>query len=289
MNEQKPLVSITCLTYNHAPYIEKCLQGFVIQKTDFDFEILVNDDASTDETATIIKRFEKEYPHLFKCIYQTENQWSKGVKPSQEFLWPKAQGKYIAMCEGDDFWTDPYKLQKQMDFLESHPDYVICGTDVKRINVKTNTEIPSNFKKNGTLLLTDILYRNQITTCTAMFRNLDIKKILLSNYIRFKVGDWPLWVSLMQFGKAYNMPEVTAQYNIHDGGMVSGRNLTKTLYSKLHDRLLLVDNFPQHQKIIKKHGNRIILHYIKQSLKLKPAYAKALWQNKILVLKYLLK
>jgi glycosyltransferase involved in cell wall biosynthesis len=283
----KPLVSITCLTYNHEKFLKQTLNGFLMQKTKFKFEVIIHDDASTDNTSKIIDEYQKKHPEIFKCICQTENQWSKGKKPFLDFLWPEAQGKYIAICEGDDYWIDPCKLQKQVDFLESHSDYVICGTGVKRVDAKTGNEVPSSFKKTGTLQLIDILYRNQITTCTSLFRNLDINQTILPNHHKFTIGDWPLWCGLLQFGKAYNMPDVTAQYNIHNGGMVSGRNLTKTLYSKLYDRLLLLENFPQYKKIIKKHGNRIILHYIKQCMKLKPAYAKALWNNKGLILKYL--
>jgi len=104
------VVSISCITYNHAPYIRQCLDGFVMQKTTFPFEILIHDDASTYGTPDIIREYEAKYPGLIKPIYQTENQHSKGVKISQTFNWPRARGKDIALCEGDDYWTDPYKL-----------------------------------------------------------------------------------------------------------------------------------------------------------------------------------
>ena len=112
-----PLVSICCITYNHDNYIRDALEGFIMQKTDFEFEIIIHDDASTDLTATIIREFENNHPDVFTCIYQKENQWSKGIKPSPTYVWPKAKGKYIALCEGDDYWTDLYKLQKQLVFF----------------------------------------------------------------------------------------------------------------------------------------------------------------------------
>jgi len=111
-------------------YIKDALEGFLIQKTDFPFEILINDDASTDSTADIIREYEAQYPNLIKPIYQTENQYSQGKKPNQEFNFPRAIGKYIALCEGDDYWTDPLKLQKQLDFLEENPEYGLVYTDV---------------------------------------------------------------------------------------------------------------------------------------------------------------
>lgn len=122
-----PLVSISCITYNHAPYIRECLEGFLMQKTNFPFEVLIHDDASTDGTADIIREYQKKYPDIVKPILQTENQYSKGVcSMSATFNFPRAQGKYIALCEGDDFWNHPLKLQTQFDFMEAHPDYSLC-------------------------------------------------------------------------------------------------------------------------------------------------------------------
>ena len=120
-----PEVSICCITYNHAKYIRDALDGFLMQKTTFPIEIIIHDDASTDGTADIIREYEAKYPDIIKPIYQTENQYSKGVKIFLSIV-PLAKGKYIAVCEGDDFWTDPKKLQIQYDFMESHPDYSLC-------------------------------------------------------------------------------------------------------------------------------------------------------------------
>lgn len=124
---QCPLVSISCLTYNHAPYLRQCLDGFVMQITSFPIEILIYDDASGDGTQNIIEEYQKKYPDIIKPIYQTENQYSKGVKVGFVYNYSRAKGEYIAFCEGDDYWTDPYKLQKQIDFLECYSDYVICS------------------------------------------------------------------------------------------------------------------------------------------------------------------
>ena len=114
-------ISIICNAFNHARYIRDTLDGFVMQKTDFKFEILIHDDASTDETADIIREYEAKYPDLIKPIYQKENQYSKDVWITDVFQLRRSKGKYIALCEGDDYWTDPDKLQKQYDALESHP------------------------------------------------------------------------------------------------------------------------------------------------------------------------
>jgi len=120
-------VSIVCNAYNHGKYIRDALNGFVMQKTDFKYEILVHDDASTDNTADIIREFEAKYPDLIKPIYQTENKYSQGIWVTGEYQYSRIRGRYIALCEGDDYWTDPDKLQKQYDALQAHPEIGICA------------------------------------------------------------------------------------------------------------------------------------------------------------------
>ena len=107
-----PLVSIACITYNHENYIRDAIEGFLMQKTTFPVEIIIHDDASADNTAQIVKEYTDKNSDLFIPIFQTENQYSQGNKPLANFVFPRAKGKYIAICEGDDYWTDPYKLQK---------------------------------------------------------------------------------------------------------------------------------------------------------------------------------
>lgn len=135
--EQTMGVSIICNTYNHEKYIRDALDGFIMQQTDFPFEILIHDDASTDKTQDIIREYEQKYPALVKPIYQVENQYSKHDGTISRIQNERAKGKYIACCEGDDYWTDPRKLQKQYDFMETHPDYSMCGCSTQWVNVLT--------------------------------------------------------------------------------------------------------------------------------------------------------
>jgi len=121
-----PRLSVVCITYNAAQYIRAALDGFLMQKTDFPFEVLVHDDASTDGTAEIIREYAEKRPDVVRAVFQKENQWSKGVAVAPKFLWPLIRGEYVAMCEGDDYWTDPLKLQKQVDWLDAHPDSSVC-------------------------------------------------------------------------------------------------------------------------------------------------------------------
>lgn len=121
------MVSVYCTTYNHEKYIRKALDSFVNQKTNFRYEVLIHDDASTDNTPNIIKEYAVRYPDVIKPIFQKENQRSKNVKIVREYIWPLMKGKYVAVCEGDDFWTDENKLQLQFDAMELHPECVMCS------------------------------------------------------------------------------------------------------------------------------------------------------------------
>lgn len=122
-NNKNLLVSIQCCTYNQDKYISDALDGFLLQKTTFPFEVIVHDDASTDRTADIIREYEKKYPDIIKPIYEKENQYSKHDGSLSKIVQNASKGKYIAFCEGDDYWIDENKLQMQVDFLEKNPEY----------------------------------------------------------------------------------------------------------------------------------------------------------------------
>ena len=125
--QSEVMVSICCITFNQKDYIRDALDGFLKQKTDFSYEILIHDDASSDGTGEIIREYALRFPDRIFPILQTENQYSRGLTNiSGTFNFPRARGRYIAMCEGDDYWTDENKLQQQVDFMEAHPDCSIC-------------------------------------------------------------------------------------------------------------------------------------------------------------------
>lgn len=121
------VVSIVCNAYNQEKYIAQALESFLMQETEFSFEVLVHDDASTDGTAEIIRQYALKYPGIVKPYFQTENQYSKHVPITRLYQYSRANGKYIAWCEGDDYWTDPLKLQKQVEALEKHPEIDLCA------------------------------------------------------------------------------------------------------------------------------------------------------------------
>jgi glycosyltransferase involved in cell wall biosynthesis len=217
MNQLKPLVTINCTTYNQEPYIRQCIEGFLMQKTNFPFEVLIHDDASTDKTAEIIREYEVKYPDIIKPIFQTENQYSKKVRISSIFQYPRAKGKYIALCEGDDYWIDSLKLQKQVTLLEENEEYGLIHTNFyrffqnkKKLRNRLKEYIPNE-------QVTDyLLEKNFISTPTVVFKkdllnHVDWKEI---NDLKLKLMDWPLWLIFSRYCKFKYIPEVTTVYRI---------------------------------------------------------------------------
>lgn len=217
----EPLVSVITLAYNHGRYIGQCLDGLVMQKTDFPFEVIIHDDASTDNTAEIIREYESRYPDIIKPVYQTENQYSKGVSIGATYLYPKARGRYIAECEGDDWWTDPFKLQKQVDFLESHPAYSMCCTGYSSYRMRDGLVRPGSGKAFD-ITMRRLMKKNPIGTLTVMFRKglLDeYQRDLLPEMPGFRIGDIPLWIFMASKGKVRKLADVTAMYRILDSSL----------------------------------------------------------------------
>jgi galactoside O-acetyltransferase len=193
---ERPLVSVSCLTYNQKNFIGKALDSFLMQKTSFPFEIVVHDDASTDGTAEIVREYAKKHPTIIKAIFQTENQFSKdGIYPVR-FLLPVRKGKYVAECDGDDYWTDPLKLQKQFDFLEANPEYVMCHHDyvVEQDGKQTvPRSIPKDYSQEE--LIGYSLSGYGIGNTTKMWRNLyspetkrDFENFVADYYLNVLMG-----------------------------------------------------------------------------------------------------
>ncbi len=222
MNAEDILVSICCVTYNHENYIRQCLDGFVMQKTTFAFEVLVHEDASTDSTAEILREYELKFSKLFRCVYQTENQFLK-QNTLVNILFKMAKGKYIALCEGDDYWTDPYKLQKQVDFLEANQDYSICWGGYSELWMSNNTMVKPSWMNqvSGSLDINfDNLFNPYCTiTLTTVLRSdaLDIKNLMKLKYIK----DNSIYILCLTKGKGYLMESDFGVYRIHDRGVYS--------------------------------------------------------------------
>lgn len=239
MNEIQ--VSIRCFAYNHERFIRQCLDGFVMQKADFRFEAIVHDDASTDNTAAIIREYAEKYPDIIKPIYETENQYSKHDGSLTRIMNAHTRGKYIAMCEGDDYWTDPYKLQKQVDFLESHPDYVMCSHLFDVYNER-NKQLQKNDESSftGKSYDLDTLINGEwyFQPLTVLFR--------FDAYDREHFASYGLSMDVILYyellrrgGKGYCLPDVMAVYRIHDGGVWSLKSLDKQRAMEFQARLAI--------------------------------------------------
>ena len=221
MRENEPLmVTILCLVYNHESYIRQCLEGFVMQKTNFRFEAIVHDDASTDGTAAIIREYAEKYPDIIKPIFETENQYSKGDGSLGRIMTAHTHGKYVAICEGDDYWIDPLKLQRQVDFLEGNPEYVLTYTGAYIVNANSEKQRWRYFlQKRYSGDVTKYLFckGSFIITATTCYRSDYIAEFTHEkSMIPFplKMGDLPLWLFLSLKGKFKYIDEKTTCYRI---------------------------------------------------------------------------
>jgi glycosyltransferase involved in cell wall biosynthesis len=224
--ENNIMVSISCLTYNHEPYIREAIESFLNQKTTFPFEILIHDDASTDKTAEIIREYELKNPHLIKPIYQTENHYVKKYKTIVQVQRGRAKGKYYAMCEGDDYWTDPYKLQKQVDFLEANPKFSFCFHDACILNQGTGEKQKriGDRKIDEIVDLKSLILQKNIVTASLLFKNFLNWSDLPDWYFRVKAGDYALMILLAEKGLGKYIPDTMSVYRIHEGGVWSREN-----------------------------------------------------------------
>ena len=238
----EPMVTISCAVFNHAKYIEQALDSFLMQETNFPFEIFVHDDASTDNSANIIRKYEKKYPKLIKPVYETENQYSKNDGSLQEILWSEKynRGKYIALCEGDDYWTTPLKLQKQFDFMERHEDFSIVGCSTNVVDesgnfIRDNQLFLINlYGKKDTEIKTINEYCDLPHTSTLFFKNFFHKDFYYcqekfeKNWKLFKGWDKSLCLFFLSMGKMYYMTEIMSCYRFVQSGKDNWTSLMNT-------------------------------------------------------------
>lgn len=239
------MVSVSCIAYNHEKYIVQCLEGLLMQKTNFKFEILVHDDASTDRTADIIREYEKKYPDIIKPIYQTENQYSKGIPITSTYQYFRAKGKYFATCEGDDYWCDEYKLQKQYDLLEAHPECDFCVCKVQAVSEsgkKMKKTYPDAPLSSGILSPDEFLkvacHDYQFQT-SGYFTRKESEIMYFELNLSYKnvakkagIGDWPKLLYYGSRGSVVYIDDVMSCYRVNSIGSFD-YNLQKN--NKLHE------------------------------------------------------
>lgn len=215
------LVSVICITYNQEQYIRDCIEGMLMQKTDFNYEIIIHDDASTDNTASIIREYKEKYPDMIKAIYQKENQYSKG-NSVVDIVAAVTCGKYIAQCEGDDYWIDEYKLKRQVEYLENHPDCAICFHNAKMLDMCTGELFEEwcwnqgghgeNIYTGGGIYSTrEMLELGCAPWASYVYRKKDYPQINLSSS-KIKFADMPLFAYLASKGYGYCCCETMSIY-----------------------------------------------------------------------------
>ena len=227
INEESILVAIKCLVYNHEPYLRDCLGGFAMQKTNFRFVVVVHDDCSKDKSAAIIREYAEKYPDIIRPIYETENQYSKhdgSLKRIMSEALEATGAKYIAICEGDDYWTDPDKLQKQVDILEADETLMACCTNCSVVDKQSKTisavrpEPVVKDNKEGRYTLRDFFRdSHQYPTLSVVYRNSHVEEVRSkhAHTTNAFLGDWTLWICLLIYGDMYYLNEVTCAYRIN--------------------------------------------------------------------------
>lgn len=264
-NSDTPLVSVRCFTYNHELYIAQALDGFLMQKTDFPFEIIVHDDASTDKTADIIKEYELKFPKIVKPIYEVENQYSKHDGSLSRIMNSACKGKYVACCEGDDYWIDETKLQLQFDELEKHPDCSICFCKVQQIdknNIPLKKTIPlQNEKVNKIITLKDFSYvqfylGHWLFQTSSFFVRNDLLQIYILEkpatcFSLFPYGDMPIQLFMLLKGNGVYIDKIMSCYRVLSGGynskVLANPSLRKKDKEQLINAMLSFDEYTSHQ------------------------------------------
>ncbi len=222
-------VTVICLSYNMEKYIRQALDGFVMQRVNFPLEVIIHDDASTDASADIIREYAEQYPELFVPILQKENRYSANIPITSTYIYPKVRGKYIAICEGDDYWTDPLKLQKQYDFLEAHPNYSFCAHATRRIDISGGRpdKLIGPLECSGTVEQADIIYRNaqeMFVSANSMMYKAEYAFERPDDMKVPKIGDKPMITWLATKGPMYFFGEEMAVYRYNHPNSWTAQN-----------------------------------------------------------------
>jgi len=220
-------VSVAMITYNHEEFIAQAVESALMQETDFDYEIVIGEDCSTDGTGEILKTYQKVHPDKVRVLPRERN---LGIHRNFVDTLGSCTGKYVALLEGDDYWISPHKLQKQVDFLDNHPECVLSFHNVKQFYQDGSREamLRNSIDQKAILSLEDVLVDHSITTCSVMFRN-GLVTELPPWFYTLPVGDWPFWILLAQHGNLGYINEVMASYRRHPGGLYSSKTCLEWL------------------------------------------------------------
>lgn len=238
MEKQPPLVSICCITYNHAPFIRQSIEGMLMQQG-VDYEILIHDDCSTDGTTEIVKEYAAKYPDLIFPLYEEVNQYQNGKAGEIDFFnYKRARGKYIAYCEGDDYWTDPLKLQKQVEFMEANPDYSVCFHETQiydcfsnKFNTTSQYSYEGDFDVSPDLFLNS---RERVGQPLSMVFRVDAYNFEWQKHYNRYCDTMEIY-HLLSNGKGRFLRFVGGQYNLQNNGVSTTNNDIRRSWEDIED------------------------------------------------------
>ena len=233
-----PLVSIVCHTFNHKPFIRKALNSFLMQRTTFPFEIIVNDDSSVDGTTEIVKEYQNRYPKIIRAVFHDENQFSQGVSP-RNFSFPRVRGKYIALCEGDDYWISSDKIQAQIEAFEPGVSIVFHNS----LTVADEKLLDSSYYPVGREPIRGYTANQmargcKIPTASALFISKPFQKEKHENIVN---GDHLMWATLASHGSAKFLQKTYSVYRYHPGGVWSSRSVVDKIEPILRSKKVIFE------------------------------------------------
>ena len=240
-------VSICCITYNHENFIRDTLDGFLSQKTNFAFEVLIHDDASTDNTQQIIIEYAQKCPDIIKPILQKENLRSKGISVQRTYNYTRITGKYVAFCDGDDYWSDPLKLQMQYDALEEHTDCALCVHKtrlIKENGEKMKARIPEGFFSEGMLKTEEYIHlRVGEGRYLAQTSSYFVRKKIVDDFMNYQhgypCGDLPLELFALQYGHCWYIPREMSCYRQHSSSLMAMNGKTMDAGIRYNQRMIV--------------------------------------------------
>ncbi|WP_178843534.1 glycosyltransferase [uncultured Treponema sp.] len=271
-----PLISILMPTYNHEKYIAQAIKSALMQKTDFEWELLIHDDCSTDSTLTIARLYSEKHQDKIKLLTETKNQ---GLMKSYKKLIEASKGKYLAVLESDDYWLDENKLQMQVDFLENNPDFGISATDIIKVD-KDGKEISSSKTFNNHIINTERWYENLLGTngihgaCSVVFRKSDYEKFCnIDDWIKFgfKTFDHPAWLSISFNKKCKFLQKTTSAYRVLESSISNNENRKKNMFFNISCAEIeeyIISKFGYGSLTPKEYNQRICLCLMARALKL---------------------
>jgi glycosyltransferase involved in cell wall biosynthesis len=260
-SNEKIMVSVWMIAYNHEKYIGEAIEGVLLQKVNFKIELIIGDDCSTDDTVAIIKEYQKKFPNLIKARYNSSNM---GMTPNALKTFEECTGKYIAMCEGDDYWTDPLKLQTQLDFLENHEEYVSCFHNSLELieNAPERSINYCTFNESRTFCFDDLLYSNIMPTQSVVFRRSLDFETYANELEKSKFLDWYLHLLNARSGKVWYINEVMGVYRINTSGIWSTLPKVQQLKNIIDTYNLYKITFNDYHILLNRIQKKYIIKYL---------------------------